>query len=358
MSADEIVRHRLHNQRLTGTPFERAEEAVRWLGAVQAQDFAGAAWGLALRCRNVTAADVDRALAEGLVLRTHVMRPTWHLVVPEDIRWLLQLTAARVHALNASLYRRLELDEPVLRRSTNILVAALRDGQQRTRAELAGALERGGIAATGVRLAMLLMHAELEAVICSGAPRGKQQTYALLDERAPRARTLSREEALGELAARYFVSHGPATARDFAWWSGLTVADARAGVELIGSRLTVETMQGKHYWRGTGEMPGSAMLDAVHLLPNFDEYLVAYADRSAALDDAVVDNAAFKRAAFMGHSVAVDGRVVGDWRRTILRAEVRIQANLLVALDDRRRERLEAEVARYGRFLGRRAVIE
>src|SRR5438128_282472 len=224
----DIAHRRLHNQHITRRTLETPQALVEWLGAVQAQDFAAAKWALGLRLQGVTDDDIEQAFTDGAILRTHVMRPTWHLVAPEDIRWLLALTAPRVHAVNAHMYRKYEVDGPSLALCRRVLEQALRDHNYLARRELVSLLEQVGIT-TGdtIRTSLLMMHAELEGVICNGPMRRKQFTYALIEERAPNTLTLTREEALAELASRFFTSHGPATAQDFAWWSGLTVADAR-----------------------------------------------------------------------------------------------------------------------------------
>ncbi len=229
----DLLARRLKNQRLSQTSFRKPEDVVAWLGAVQAQEYPGARWALGLRAKGLTDAAVERAFDDGRILRTHVMRPTWHFVTPADIRWLLALTSPRVHAASAYIYRQTGLDPAGLKRSRVIFERALRDRVHLTRAELGAALARGGLVAAGLRLASFVMHAELEGVICSGPRRGKQFTYALLDERAPGARTLDRDQSLAEIVRRFFTSHGPATVRDFVWWSGLTVRDAQAGIEMV-----------------------------------------------------------------------------------------------------------------------------
>src|SRR5262245_24477363 len=184
----DIRRQRLRNQRLVGAPFARRGEVVSWLGAVQAQEYPGASWGIAQRADGLSQSAIDQAFAEGAILRTHAMRPTWHFVAPADIRCLLALTSPRVQALNASSYRRLGMDDAVLARGTAVLADALQGDKQLTRAELAAALQRAGIVSPSddrLRLAYIMMYTELEGLICSGAMRGKQHTYALLDERAP-----------------------------------------------------------------------------------------------------------------------------------------------------------------------------
>jgi hypothetical protein len=367
----DLVRLRLRNQRLAGTGFRSPVDVVAWLGAAQAQDYPAARWGLGLRADEVSDADVERAFNAGAILRTHVLRPTWHFVTPADIRWILGLTAPRVHAVNAYCYRRFELDARTLTRGRAAFERALRGGRQLTRSELAVALERTGIRADKVRLAYLVMHAELEQVLCSGARRGKQFTYALLEERAPRARPLNRDEALAELTRRYFSSHGPATLRDFVWWSGLTTREARAGLGALGSALTEMVVGGRTCWlasRGpdvqVGRGPdlqigrGPALPigrrrdlqvgrrpSSVHLLPNYDEYLIAYKDRGAVVHQAGKD--AFS------HYILIDGRLAGTWTRIEQANSVQITAAPYRRLTGSEMRALSAAADRYGTFVNK-----
>ncbi len=221
---------------------------VSWLGAVQSQDYAGAKWALHLRVPGLTDAAVDQAFDTGAIVRTHILRPTWHFVAPADIRWMLALTSPRILAGNRMYCRKNGLDEKVLARSRRVLEKALTGGKFLTRTALGGVLARAGIAGEGQRLAYLMMDAELQQVVCSGPREGKQFTYALLDERAPRARVLEPDEALAELTRRYFASHGPATVADFVWWSGLTVKLAKTGLEILGRAVVSETIDGCTYW--------------------------------------------------------------------------------------------------------------
>jgi hypothetical protein len=247
----DIARARLSNQLLGSEKKRFPGEVVSWLGAVQAQDFAAAKWALGLRLQRSTDAEVEKAYNAGQVLRTHVMRPTWHFLAPQDIRAVLALTAHRVRAGSASMHRKLELDGRLLSRCHRVLTAALRGGQHLTRTELADRLAAARIEARGQRLAYILMDAEFAALICSGPRKGKQFTYALLEERVPKTRALSSEEALGQWTLRYFLGHGPAQAKDFAWWSGLTMQEAQHGIELAKGSLLRDTIDGKTYWRTT-----------------------------------------------------------------------------------------------------------
>jgi len=356
MTSIDIVQQRLHNQHLLGAPFARPDEVVQWFGAVQAQEYPGATWGIAQRLDGLTQTSIDQAYADGAILRTHAMRPTWHFVAPADIRWLLRLTSPRVHAVNASYYRKLELDVAVLARSATVLTSALQGGKHLTRSALATALEQAGIIRSTddrLRLTHLVMHAELEGLICSGAMRGKQHTYALLDERVPATRTLAREQALAELTRRYFSSHGPATVKDFAWWSGLSTADVRAGLELNTSQLETARVDGQVYWFRPDAQPISVASPIAHLLPAYDEYTIAYKDHTAILDPRYREQII---AAF-GIVIVIDGRIVGGWKRVIEKDRVLLTLGPFRALTEAEQQALDQAVQRYSRFLGKPIML-
>jgi hypothetical protein len=343
-----IARRRLLNQCITRPRQRRASDVVAWLGAVQAQEYEPAKWALGLRMRDGAAdGEIERAFDEGRILRTHVLRPTWHFVTPADIRWLLELTASRVYHSMSSSFRREELDTRALVRGTTAFERALRDGQHMTRGELA---ERAGLGMAGVRLGLLAMYAELEGVICSGPRRGKQMTYALLAERAPGAKRLSRDEALAELCRRYFSSHGPATVRDFVWWSGLTGADARRGLEM--NRARREEVDGQIYWT-VGPIPASpARMDRVQLLPIYDEYLIAYRDRQAVPHAPSALTSASRGPVTFQHAVVIGGQIAGTWRPSRKSRAVSVEITALRRLTSAERRALGNAVDRYGRFLG------
>jgi hypothetical protein len=346
----DIAARRLQAQRLAGAPFTTAVDAVRWLGAVQSQDYGAAKWALGQRTREATDADLDRLFDQGAILRTHVMRPTWHFVLPEDIRWLLELTGPRIVRGLAGRYRQLEIDDGVVARATEAFTSALAGGRHLTRAELGDVLRAAGISPEGQRLPHLLTAAELSGVIASGPRRGKQHTYALLDERAPGARHLDRTAALVELTRRYFRSHGPAQLQDFAWWSGLTTADARTGVTLAGACLDHRVEDGKEYWLDAEAGARGDVAGVAHLLPNFDEYTVGYHDRSALVHpDVPVEPSHFSFGSILSNVVTVAGCVRGAWRRTTSLGVERVEVRLL----DRLRPAEAAAVEQAGRHLGR-----
>ena len=351
MVNQDIAHRRLHNQHITRRTLETPQALVEWLGAVQAQDFAAAKWALGLRLQGVTDDDMEQAFSEGAILRTHVMRPTWHFVSSADIRWLLELTAPRVNAASAYYTRKLELDEAAFRCTHAVMANALEGGKQLTRDELVSALQQAGIVIEGEqRVTYIIMRAELDGIICSGARRGKQFTYALLAERAPHARSLDRDEALAELTTRYFTSHGPATVQDFVWWSGLTAADVRAGLAMMTSHLLHETIGGQTYWFPPSAPSTQNLSQTAYLLPNFDEYTVGYTDRSA-IFDALHTNKLDPRGGLLTNTMVLDGQVVGTWKRTFKRHTVVIEANPFVALSNTETRLFAASANRYGEFL-------
>ncbi len=327
---------------------------VGWLGAVQAQDYGMATWAVGQRLNGGSAAQVEQAFDDGAILRTHALRPTWHFVTPADIRWLLDLTAPRVRQQLSYYDRQLEVDAALLSRAYAIIGRALTDGRQLVRSELGAALQAEGIdTSDNQRLGHMLMHAELSGLICSGARRGKQQTYALLAERAPDAKILPREEALAELTRRYFRGHAPATLKDFAWWSGLTVADAKQGVELIAGELENVEIGGETYWFAS-DLPTAPppVKRIAYLLPNYDEYVVGYTDRSP-IYDPVHDQHLDARGNFLfNHTVVLDGQVVGIWRRTLKKAAVIVALQPFGALTPEQERAVTDAAQRFADFLG------
>lgn len=348
-----ITSRRLHSQGLTGEPFTAPTDAVRWLCAVQAQDYSAAKWAVGQRTDGATEIELDRLFDDGALLRTHVMRPTWHFVLPEDIGWMLELTGPRVRLAMRARDRQLEIDDRVADRACEAFVGALDGGHHLTRQELGEVLRTAGISPEGQRLPHLLMTAELHGLITSGPRHGKQFTYALLEERAPAARQRDRSDAIAELARRYFESHGPAQVQDFVWWSGLTVRDARMGIAISGSALEREVVADKEYWFGLTVRPGSAAQPEAHLLPNFDEYTVAYRDRAAVLEiDDASDPGLDPFGGILSNVVVVTGRVRGAWRRTVRRGIVQVELRLRAQLSPSEAAAVEDAALRLGQFLG------
>ena len=325
------------------------------LGAVQAQDFDGAKWAIALRS-SVTDVDIERAFTAGTILRTHVLRPTWHFVDPVDIRWMLRLSAPRVMTIMSSYDRVLGLDAKVYRRSNAVIARALRDHNYLTRTELKEALGRAKMGPLpGARLARLVMRAELDAVICSGPRRGKQFTYALLDERAPSVPARDRDEDLQDLTLRYFRGRSPATAHDFAWWSGLAMRDVKRGIEVAGAQLMEQRLGDVRYWR-LGDPP-PAPPPSAHFLPNYDEYFIGFRDRSAIGRRLGTVTAVTGGSALIAHVLIVDGQLVGGWKRRTIGDHVTMQAFVLTRLSAAERKRLIDAARSFERFLDRKVKV-
>lgn len=342
-----IATLRLENHRLVKPGPDRPAELVSRFGGMQAQEYAAAKWAIALRLAGTPKdADIERAFNQGRILRLHVMRPTWHFVAAADAHWMLRLTAPRVQRALAYAYRYHELDADLRVHATKVFERALRDRQYLTRGELAARLARSGVIVEGGRLALLTVNAELERVICSGPRRGTQQTYALLAERAPETPARSRDEELAELTTRYFRSHGPATIRDFAWWSGVTVSDVRRGLEMC--KLENATVDGYTYWTaGSSHKPRRQMATrAVHLLPVYDEYFVAYRDL-----DAVPRNVGIRGT--LPQTVVAQGQVAGTWKAVRNGNACRLDVQLRRRLTVRERRALAQTIARYSSFLDR-----
>lgn len=353
----QLLSTRLRHQQLVDSTLGKPAAVVSWLCAMQAQDFPAAKWAVGLRVRGCQDADVEQAFNDGLILRTHVLRPTWHFVAPEDIRWLLAVSAPRIHAANAYYYRQSGLDAKMFARSCAMIHRVLEGGQSLTRAEIAEHLSRAQIPAGGLKLAYVMMHAELEGVICSGPRRGKQFTYALLDERVPVAPARSREESLAELAKRYFASHGPATVRDFAWWSGLTLKEAQQGIDAVQPKLESTSIASSVYWTGNAQPAAPIKGTGAMLLPNYDEYLIAYKDRTPVIDAARAANiVARSNGAFANH-VVIDGRLAGSWSRTIKATSVLIEVAPYKKLTPQQSGAVRAAADCYGEFLGLKVIV-
>jgi hypothetical protein len=352
MKASDIGGHRLRQQQISRQGFKQAGGLVSWLGAVQAQDFAGAKWSLGLRLPGSTDADIERAIADKSVVRTWPMRGTLHFVAAADVRWMLQLLTPRVVAGSKSRLRDLGLDEAAVSRSYKAMTKALQGGKQVMRKEVMAVLERAGISTAGQRGYHLLWRAAQAGLICQGCMSGKQQTFALLDEWVPPSRALTRDEALAEIARRYFTSHGPATLQDFLWWTGLTTVDARAGIEMAKSQLIEETMAGKTYWMSSTAPSARDRSPTAYLLPGFDEYLLGYRDRSAVLELRHASRIAPGANGVFNPTIVIDGQVAGTWKRTFKKGAVVVALSPFAALSEAKRRAVAVAAEGYGRFHG------
>jgi hypothetical protein len=337
-----VVESRMSNQFLWRTP--KKQEVLKEMLAMQAQEFPYAKWSLAQRTPGMTEAMVDKAFAEGTILRTHLMRPTWHFVSREDIVWLVELTASRVKAVNAPYHRANGLDDAVFARAGKLFEQALADGEHLERKQMRAVLEAAGMELTNLQLGFILGQAELDRVICSGAPRGKQQTYALLDLRAPGAKRLARDEAIAELAKRYFTTRGPATLKDFAWWSGLTMADGKRGAADAG--IAGEVIDGRTYYHA-GLPATKAEPPRFDLVQIYDEIGMAYTESR---DQLLTPGLPRPDPAPYYHSILLDGRLIGHWRRNVKGKAISFETHLFRRLDDAETEAFEAAMQRFREY--------
>ena len=308
----DVARQRLTNQQIAAHLHQAARDVVAAFGAMQAQDYRSALWAVGLRLADAGQTDIEQALASAAIVRTWALRGTLHLVAAQDVRWILDLVAPRVIAGSGGRRRQLGIDDPTLDVGRRVLEKALSEGGTLARDEAFVLLERAGIKTTGQRGIHILRQLSLEGLLVQTAFTGRQAVFALLDAVIPQAPTLSPEEALGELAWRYFSSHGPATIRDFAWWSGLRAADARAAIESVAGRLANEKIGESVHWMPIAPSASRPTGHIVSVLPGFDEYILGYEDRGAALDE--VASARIIRNGVFRPAIVVDGHAVGTWR--------------------------------------------
>ena len=355
MTNREIVSRRLSNQHLQGNPFASAAEVVRDFGAVQAQDYRGGLWAVGLRTRGADEAAIERAIADGSIVRTWPMRGTLHLVAAGDVHWMLPLLTPRVAARTAGRRRQLGLDPSLFPVCRRLFEKALRGGGRRTRDEMYGLLRAKGVSPDGQRGIHILQQLAQDGVLCFGPRQGKQQTFVLLDEWVPRSRPRPRDEALADLALRYFISHGPATVRDFAWWSGLSLADAGKGLDFSGPQLEHDSAGGQDFWGPrTRPVPAGGRGAAALLLPPFDEFLVAYKGRGAVLDPAHARHLP----SLLSPTIAVKGRILGTWTKTLAKDSVIVLPRCFERPTPAELRQIAEAARRYGAFLGLDAVLK
>jgi hypothetical protein len=353
MDTDDVLYQRLHRQHLTQQPYTQVAQVVSSLVAVQSQEYAGAKWALGLRLSNTSEAVIDDAFNQGKILRTHVLRPTWHFVTPKDIRWLLQLTAPNIYAISQNYYRKMELDDKVFAQCNRIIEHQLRDNNYLTREVLKQEFDKIKVFTDSIRLSFIMMNAELQGLICSGPRKSKQFTYALMDERVPATPTLTHNEAWAQLTLRYFANHGPATATDFAKWSGLKTTEAKQGIEIVKNQLAFEKI-GKHeFWFTPAAIPQNTTHTNVWLLPTYDEFLIGYKVNDMFFDFDKPDNSFV-----FDNTVLVNGKIKGNWKRTLTKNSVSFEIKMFAQPNKILQTKIEKAAERYGKFIGLKAEIQ
>ncbi|MDX2250547.1 MAG: winged helix DNA-binding domain-containing protein [Bacteroidia bacterium] len=348
----QISHIRLASQQITTQLGRDISETIAWMGAIQAQDYPMAKWAMGVRLPGTTDMEIESAISAGLVIRTHVMRPTWHLVSPDDIYWMLRLTGPRIKALMKGRHVELELTEKLMGKCYDLLEKHLEGENHLTREEVITLFEKEGISTGNGRFSHIMALAEIDMKVCSGKVKHKKQTYALLPERVPVMQILTEDESLEKLARKYFFSHGPATLEDFVWWSGLTKTAARRAWEMIRPDLEViKNDDGQEYSFLPRFSAFSDSVESLFLLPAFDEYYISYTDRRAVLSSenykkAVSDNGVFRPI------IVIDGQIKGLWTRTAKKDHLQVEARFFESPDPAISLQLEKAAAHYGRFLG------
>ena len=305
---------------------------------------------------HVKNADIEEGFNQGDILRTHLLRPTWHFIAKEDIQWVLELTSKQVHRANAYMYRKLELEDSIFKACGKILVNNLRGEKELTRDEINEEFKKNNIAAQGHRLSYIMMYAELEGIVCSGARRGNQFTYALFDERVKTRGKTERDESLAELAKRYFSSRGPASVNDFSTWSGLTVMECKRGVEIIRDCLETIKIGEMLYYAASDAAASNAgsnknIPKAIHFLPIYDEYIMGYKDRTAILKykESLRQNISSKYDCM----IIFDGQIIGTWKRTVKKDRIEFEYDLFEGLNGEQKALFDDSINRLGQFYER-----
>jgi len=286
---------------------------VKWMGAIQAQDYAMSKYAIGIRLKNATQETIEDSVNKAEIIRTHVLRPTWHFVAAEDVRWMLELTSKNLNRALSSNHKRLELDEKTFKKTNAIIEKLLRDGRHLTRKEIMSALEKKKIETNSERALQIMFHAETDMVVCNGIKRDKQFTYALFDERIPLTKKFTKEEALAELALRYFLSHGPATLQDFIWWAGLSVSDAKNALESIKPNLIYEKVKDNTYWFSDREEGSKTSTNKIIFLPSYDEFLISYKSREISIDSSYTSQT-FTNNGIFNPIIVQNAKVIGTWK--------------------------------------------
>lgn len=316
MNAKEILYIRLCNQLLAGNSFKEPHEVVSYMGAMQSQAFVMARWAIGVRIPGLTDQRVKKAIDEAQIVRTHILRPTWHFVAAEDIHWMSDLSMPRLRPIYISYARMLGVDDNIFDKHWQDIEKLLRDDNHLTRVELRECLELNGKVIDDNAIKRILSFAELEGLICNGRIKGNKQTFCLLQERIPKTQVLSKEEALEKLARKFFMSHAPATLPDFIWWSGLLASDAKRALELIKDDFVSETINGRIFYMGNDMKVPSKTEDSILLLPQFDEMVVSYKDRSEMIEDEHYGKVMTKNGLF-SPTVMFNGEIIGSWRKVM-----------------------------------------
>lgn len=357
MKLSDIANIRLQTQQLAATQFKKPQDIVEWMGAIQAQDYAMAKWGLGIRLPGTTDKEIETAINSGKIIRTHIMRPTWHLVSANDIYWMTELSAPHLISSMKGRQKELGLTEAIFSKCNKIIEKVLEGGKHLTREELMAFLVKAKVMINQHTAIHIMYMAEIYGVVCNGAMKGKKQTYALLEERIPKTKKITRDEALAKLAKKYFSSHGPATIQDFMWWSGLPAKDARSGLEMIKSGFISETIGTETYWFSSPIGSKKSTKPSIHLLPAFDEFIISYKDRTATIQlehqkKAFTSNGIFRPV------IVFNGLASGLWKRSEKTNKVVIETSFFRPHNKAEKSLLEEAAHSFGDYLNKKTEIK
>lgn len=351
MKHSEIAQHRLVSQKLHKKDEHSPKEIVNHLGAIQAQDYAMAKWAIGARC-TATEKEIEGALNDGKIIRTHILRPTWHFVAAEDIHWMLELSAPQVKRIVNSYAKKQGLDEKKLQKINAKIQKLLGGNKHMTREEIMQELDMTKNSNQEfLNGSIIMMNAELDGLVCNGTRKGKQITYTLLEDKVVKPNVkLAKEEALVKLAKRYFESHGPATILDFSWWSGFPITTCKLTLQTIGSELNSTEIEGQTYWFGNQFLSRNDFRESVHFLPAFDEILISYKTREASIlvehqAKAFTNNGIFKPI------ILQNGKVIGTWKRTIKKDQVKVEMSFFETIDKKEKAAIFEATTTFGNYL-------
>ena len=353
MNLEDVSNIRLVNQQIEASTFEEGKDLVSWMGAMQAQDYAMATWAIGLRLPGVTEKLIQEDINRGTILRTHLLRPTWHFVSADDIWWILDLTAAQVRIKSGSRLKELGISSEVALKSNQVIESAFTNHQYLTREELYFEMEQNKVSGGKDRWSHLIFLAELEGILCSGIKKDKNQTYAILGDRVPRPASISKDEALGKLAFKYFSSHSPATLMDFIWWSGLSVTAAKRALEIIKPGFISETIADQEFWLPEHFSMSTPEVPSVYLLPAFDQFLIGYKDRTAAFP-LEHHSKAFTNNGIFHPVIVVNGQVKGLWKRTIKKDKVYFEPKFFKPVSKDILDLTKKSARKFAEFLGKK----
>jgi DNA glycosylase AlkZ-like len=357
MNLNDVSILRLVTQQISSKKFNNVKNIVAWMCAMQAQDYAMVKWAIGIRLPKSTEKLVRDAINKGEIIRTHLLRPTWHFVSADDISWILDLTAPKIIASLKHRQRYLGISPMILSRSNKIISKALLDRNSLTREEIKTELGKAKIQTDNNRLTHLLVSAELNGIICGGPEKDNKQTYALFSERVPNKQNLTKDESLAELAKRYFTSHSPASIQDFSWWSGLSLTNARHGLEMVKSKFISETINSTTYWfPNSYSIPNNYKI-LTYLLPAYDEFIISYKDRRAAMElqhhkKVISNNGIFYPL------IVSNGKVIGSWTRIIKNDKVSLNMKLFQPVDNKIKKTIDHEAEKFGKFIGKKIEIK